>query len=126
VKTQIKAGWYDWFCQDKSLSKKTDDLARKLNRIADSPLINQDTMYVWFKNNCPLVGNLYDDFRIADLETGIPLFVIVPRSGFEKDGGKAQAFRISYDKPWGNPGSVETLVEGSWKDVVTYFKNGGE
>ena len=24
VKTQIKAGWYDWFCKDSSLGRKMD------------------------------------------------------------------------------------------------------
>ena len=67
VRTQIRAGWYDWFSKDESLARKTDVLAKKLKRIAGSPLINQDTMYVWFKNNCPMVGRLYDDFRIAKI-----------------------------------------------------------
>lgn len=40
VHTQIKAGWYDWFCKDSSLPRKTENLVKKLKRIVDSPLIN--------------------------------------------------------------------------------------
>jgi len=126
VHTQIKAGWYDWFCKDSSLPRKTENLVKKLKRIVDSPLINQDTMYVWFKNNCPMVGSLYDDFRIADLETGNTLFTIVPKSGYKKDGGSAQLWKIRNELPFQDPRAVEKVVEGQWKDVVAYFKNGGE
>ena len=28
VKTQIKAGWYDWFCKDSSLKNKTQRMGR--------------------------------------------------------------------------------------------------
>lgn len=126
VSTQSKAGWYDWFCADTSLPRKTENLVKKLKRIVGSQLINQDTMYVWFKNNCPLDGSLYDDIRIADLKTGNTIFVITPKSGFRKDNGKAELVRINHDLPLGDPDAVETLVEGKWSDVVTYFKNGGE
>ncbi len=126
VHTQIRAGWYDWFCKDSSLPRKTENLVKKLKRIVDSHLINQDTMYVWFKNNSPMVGSLYDDIRISDQETGNPIFVIVPKSGFKGDKGAARLVKINHDVPFDDPRHVETLVEGKWGEVVTYFKNGGD
>ena len=62
--TQCEAGWHDWFCKASALRNKTYSLAPKVKRIANSAKINQNTMYVFFKNNCPLHGSLYDDFRI--------------------------------------------------------------
>src|SRR3989339_672703 len=38
--------------------------------------VDLETCYVWFKNNCPLNGPLYDDFRIADIETNNNLIVV--------------------------------------------------
>lgn len=109
---QISAGWYDWFCKDTSLANKTAKLAVKLKQIANSPLINQDTMYVWFKNNCPLNGRLYDDFRIADLATGNPLYCIIPSSGHASIKGQASVWDIKEQKE---------VVVGNWSDVKQYF-----
>jgi len=75
VKVQIEAGWYDWFCKDSSLRNKTLRVGRILRDI-DPAKVNYRTMYVWFKNNCPLNGPLYDDFRFADLETGEVQFTV--------------------------------------------------
>lgn len=75
---QCDAGWYDWFCRDSSLRNKTYKLTAKLKKIINSEKINQDTMYVFFKNNCPCNGSLYDDFRICDRETGDVIFTVVP------------------------------------------------
>ena len=33
VKTQIKAGWYDWFCKDSSLVKKTSKMGNIIKQI---------------------------------------------------------------------------------------------
>ena len=70
VKTQILAGWYDWFCKDSSLVNKTKKMGNIIKQVKDGGKVNLKDWYVWFKNNCPLNGPLYDDFRFARLETG--------------------------------------------------------
>ena len=75
-KTQIEAGWYDWFCKDSSLKAKTYKLGGVVKQIKDGGKVNLDKTYVFFKNNCPLDGPLYDDFRICDIETGNVQFTI--------------------------------------------------
>lgn len=112
--TQINAGWYDWFCKDESLRGKTYSLAPKVKRLAKSSKINQDKMYVWFKNNCPMVGNLYDDFRFADIETGGTIYNIVPKSGNTIFDNRAEI--------WGKENDFKgPLVIGTWKDVLAFF-----
>lgn len=76
VKTQIEAGWYDWFCKDSSLKGKTYRMGSIIQQVKDGGKVDLDNWYVWFKNNCPLNGPLYDDFRFADLKTGNVMFTI--------------------------------------------------
>ena len=75
-KTQINAGWFDWFCRDTSLANKTKRMGNIIKQIKAGGKVDLETSYVWFKNNCPLSGPLYDDFRIADMETNNNLFVV--------------------------------------------------
>ncbi len=113
-KIQIEAGWYDWFCSDKALAGKTKVLGPKVKRISRSPKINVDTMYVWFKNNCPLYGKLYDDFRFADIETGDVIYTIIP-----KEGHTANKYASSI---WGRENDFnEPLYTGDWKGVLKWF-----
>jgi hypothetical protein len=112
--TQIDAGWYDWFCKDTSLVNKTHKLVKKLKQIIKSHKFSIDSTYVFFKNNCPMVGSLYDDFRICDIKTGNVLYTITPRSGHRSDEGAAEV--------WGHEnGFEEPLVHGRWKDVKDFF-----
>ncbi|MFH1694126.1 MAG: hypothetical protein ABH890_07610 [Bacillota bacterium] len=74
--TQIKAGWFDWFCRDSSLANKTIKMGNIIKQIKVGGKVDLETSYVWFKNNCPLNGPLYDDFRIADIENNNNLFVV--------------------------------------------------
>lgn len=111
---QIDAGWYDWFCKDKQLARKTQTLYRKVKQIAESSKINLDTMYVFFKNNCPLDGTLYDDFRICSLETGDVIFTVTPKSGFRKDKGRSEIY--GRENNFNGP-----IVVGSWEDIVQWF-----
>jgi hypothetical protein len=67
--TQVEAGWYDWFCKDTSLANKTKRMGSIIKQIKPGGRIDFDNMYVWFKNNCPINGPLYDDFRFADRAT---------------------------------------------------------
>ena len=74
VKTQIEAGWYDWFCKDKSLVNKTRKIGKIIRKLKPGGKINLEKWYVWFKNNSPLNGPLYDDFRFAKLNGGQVMF----------------------------------------------------
>jgi hypothetical protein len=74
-------GFYDWFCSDRALEAKAKNLMPKVIKFAKAKGIDLDRHYVWFKNNCPLDGPLYDDFRIASLETGDNVFTVTPKSG---------------------------------------------
>ena len=76
VKVQILAGWYDWFCKDSSLVNKTKRMGNIIKKVKDGGKVNMTDWYIWFKNNCPLNGPLYDDFRFADIETGEVQFTI--------------------------------------------------
>ena len=111
---QVEAGWYDWFCKDTSLAHKTRILGKKVIQISKSSKINLDTMYVFFKNNCPMNGSLYDDFRICDLETGDVIYTITPSEGYTRTKGQASV--------WGKENDFkESLVQGTWKDVKKFF-----
>jgi hypothetical protein len=73
-------------------------------------------MYVFFKNNSPVNGSLYDDFRICDMESGNVLFTIIPSSGHTISKGKAKLW--GQDNNFGKP-----LVQGTWKQVLDYFRS---
>lgn len=75
-RTQVNAGWYDWFCDTKSLRNKTYKMGKIIERVNGSGKVDIDNWRVWFKNNCPFAYPLYDDFRFADKETGDIRFTI--------------------------------------------------
>ena len=76
VKTQIKAGWYNWSCEEKLLAKKTKRIGDIIKKIKEGGKIDLCNWNVWFKNNRPYKGHLYDDFRFANLETGEVQFTV--------------------------------------------------
>lgn len=73
---QIEAGWYDWFCRDSSLRNKTYKMGNIIKDIKAGGKVDLENNYVFFKNNCPFTGPLYDDFRICDMKTGEVIFTI--------------------------------------------------
>ena len=111
VKVQCEAGWYDWFCRDKSLCGKTKRLAPKVKQLAKSSKVDVDNWYVWFKNNCPVFGSLYDDIRFADIKTGDVIYTIA----FVKKYGQTVEL-------WGKENDFKhPLVIGDWEDIKEYF-----
>lgn len=114
VDTQIDAGWYDWFCRDTSLKAKTQALGKKVMQIMNSEKIDVNKNYVFFKNNCPCVGSLYDDFRICDLETGDVIYTVVPRSG-HTEMAEVYGRENDFDEP---------LASGKWTDIKKFFLEG--
>jgi hypothetical protein len=79
-------GWYDWFCTDKGLYSRLKKMVPAIRRIAKSEKVD-DTMFIFFKNNCPCwVDETYDDFRICDVGTGDVLYCVTPRYPAIKPG----------------------------------------
>ena len=57
--------FYDWFCKDSSLKNRMMKMIPKLRFLIKEGIIDGDTNYVWFKNNCPMMGSVYDDMRFS-------------------------------------------------------------
>ena len=77
--------FYDWFCKDSALERKANILFPKVKKFIESTRVDILDTYVFFKNNCPMNGPLYDDFRICD-DNGV-LFTVIPKCGHS---GKAE------------------------------------
>ncbi len=112
VATQIEAGWYDWFCKDSSLANKTKLMGNIIKHFKDGGKINLDQHYVWFKNNCPLYGPLYDDFRIAEIETNDSVFTVQINNSREEARHTIYGKVNDFAKPLFETDSVKELV--SW------------
>jgi hypothetical protein len=103
--------WYDWFCKNNALINRGNKLLSKVKAIANSNKFDKDKCYVFFKNNCPVSGPLYDSFSICDIESGDILFWVTAKSGHT---GKAEVISFA-------DGCHTLEMDGSWKDVKDYF-----
>ena len=115
VRVQIQAGWYDWFCKDSSLANKTKKMGNIVRQVKRGGKVNLDDWYVWFKNNCPLNGPLYDDFRFASLETGDVQFTIQINCCWNKHRyavyGRTPDGEGHWDEPLFKSDSLKDLVK---------------
>ena len=116
VRVQIQAGWYDWFCKDSSLANKTKKMGNIVRQIKSGGKVNLDNWYVWFKNNCPLNGPLYDDFRFAKLDTGDVQMTIQINCCWNKHrysvwGRKGEDKEFEHENPLFETDSLKDLVK---------------
>ena len=105
--------FFDWFCKETSLKSKATSLMPKVMKFVKFKRIDLDTHYVWFKNNCPMNGSLYDDFRICDLETGDVIYTVIPKCGHRSNHGKAEL--------WGKENNFERPIRNAvnWNDLIS-------
>lgn len=106
--TQVKAGWYDWFCDHSQLGAKTQKMGRIIAKIGNDGKVNLDKQYVFFKNSCPMVGPLYDSFKICDGESANVVYCIDNRNR------RWQVYSAKND--WNEP-----IFEGSASALVKYL-----
>ncbi len=97
--TQCKAGWYDWFCENSELADRLKELAEVVMGITDPFIL--DNYYAWFKNNCPMRGDLYDDVRFDLLsgERGGKYFLVSLDSPYETSRYALYTERHGYEQP---------------------------
>lgn len=114
VAVQIEAGWYDWFCKDSSLANKTKLMGNIIKLFKDGGRISLFLHYVWFKNNYPLDGPLYDDFRIAEIETNDTVFTVRINNLREETRYSIYGKLNDFAKPLYITDSVKSLV--AWFD----------
>lgn len=73
--------FYDWFCNVILLRKKSDKLFRQVKKFVGVMGIDPTKYYVFFKNNCPFRGPLYDSFSICEIDTGHVVYWVTAKSG---------------------------------------------
>lgn len=102
--------FYDWFCSDKALKNKSFILMKQVKRfLKHHPEINLDKHYVFFKNNCPCAGSLYDDFRIVNIEKEHVVFTVTPRRVLQN--GNRRGPSITKAELWGRANDFEEPIK---------------
>ena len=107
--------FYDWFCKESSLPARSKKLQGQVikfvNALRESGKpIDCTKTYVFFKNNCPMGGPLYDSFSICDRESGDVLFWVTGKSGHN---GKAEAFSkaVGFSEPLAQAPTFSELLK---------------
>lgn len=108
---QCEAGWYDWFCRDEALAGRLKKLAPVIMGITDPFIL--DNYYLWLKNNCPMVGPLYDDVRFEPLdgERDGKYFLVALNSPHEILRWTLITERFGFDKPEYECDNVRSMVK---------------
>lgn len=90
--------FFDWFCRDRSLKNKALNFIPMLKFLVKNEVIDGDKTRVIFKNNCPGMGDLYDDLRVIDLETDEMIMGVAPSLGYDTKKGKCAFWKFDEDR----------------------------
>jgi hypothetical protein len=109
-------GFYDWFCNEKALKAKALTFVPKLKFLVKEGILDGNKLYVWFKNNCPMNGSLYDDMRISSLDNENKfLGGFCPKTGHNNVELKTSIWYLYPD--------FKELEFKSWSDFKNKVKN---
>jgi len=108
---QCEAGWHDWFCRDEALVGRLKKIGRVVMGITDPFIL--DNYYIWFKNNCPLDGPLYDDVRFEPLagRRNGSYFMVMLDCPYETDKWVLYTQRHGLDTPEFGCANVRDMVK---------------
>ena len=110
--------FYDWFCYNSSLKNKAKKFIPKLKFLVKMGILDGDNLYVWFKNNCPLYGTLYDDMRFSTMcKENHFVGGIAPRQGYD-DNKKCHVWTLG--------GGLESMEFDTWSDFKRKVKTDKE
>jgi hypothetical protein len=125
--------FYDWFCKTSSLKNISMSFISKLKFLVNMGIIDGDNTYVWFKNNCPCVGNLYTDMRFSSLPTeedeyGEFLGGIAPSLGFDSQKGQCKVWscKLGLTEEDENGNRANDLTFSSWIDFKKQVESNPE
>ncbi len=108
---QCEARWDDWFSKDEALAGRLKQLAPVILGITEPCIL--DNYYLWLKNNCPVVGNLYDDVRFEPLtgERNGRYFLVMLNSPHEETRWTLYAERYGFDDPAFGCGNAREMAQ---------------
>ena len=109
-------GFFDWFCSDKGLANRANRLQSNVRTFLKAmeqkgKAVDLDKHYVFFKNNCPAIGHVYDSFSICRVDDGKVEFWATPKSGHTRANGAAEIWIAEVDQEISAPTYKEVLAK---------------
>ena len=108
--------FYDWFCSEKALKIKSKLLMTKAEKVMNKLGLDPEKHYVFFKNNCPMSGKLFDSFSICDIEKRNVVIWCAPALGYSNKEGMAEL--VDFREPADNEMKAKTITAWSWKELT--------
>ena len=114
--------FFDWFCKDSALENRMLKMIPKLRFLLKEGIICGDSLYVWFKNNCPMCGTLYDDMRFSTLSDNEDFRGgICPKTGHNNEKLKCSVWYFA-----GEERELIQLKFTNWSEFKKEVKNNPE